>query len=487
MKAASKLPRISRQRGLVALMAAMLLGAAGCAQLPGLDSSPDMKRVDQLGSEKSLAAAQVGTWPAEQWWRGYGDSQLDALIDEALRDSPNLAVAQTRLRQAQAVAQIAGASRMPEVRANLALTEQKQSYNYLSPRAVLPQGWKDYGQATIDFAWELDFWGKNRSALAAATSEQEAARAEVAQARLMLTTSMAAAYVELAHLYKVRDTAEAALALRTKTVELLRQRYAYGLEILGSVRQAEARQAAAQAELQMVDEQIGLARNGIAALVGAGPDRGLTIDRPSVSLTGPAGVPSELTLNLLGRRPDIVAARLRTEAAAKRIDQQKAGFYPSVNLIGYIGSLSLGINKLGDANSSFGSVGPAISLPIFNTNRLQGQLRIAHADYDAAVSIYNATLSNALRDVADAVLSRKALDGQLISLRASVTAAEEAHRIVSTRYKGELATYLDVLTAEDALLSARRSLADLESRALILDVALVRSLGGGYQIAAKTE
>jgi len=196
-------------------------------------------------------------------------------------------------------------------------------------------------------------------------------------------------------------------------------------------------------------------------------------------------LPPKLALDLLGRRPDIVAARLRTEAAAKRIDQQKAGFYPSVNLMALIGVQSLGIDKLGKSGSDIGSFGPAISLPIFNTERLQGQLRGAHAEYDAAVSIYNATLSNALHEVADATVSRKALEGEFASARAAVAAAAEAHGIVSMRYKGELATYLDVLSAEDQLISARRGLADIKTRAMVLDVALVRALGGGFQSTDK--
>jgi NodT family efflux transporter outer membrane factor (OMF) lipoprotein len=453
---------------------------AGCAAIPSLPSPSQIKVPDQYQTAASFSAPETA-WPKDEWWRSYGDPQLDALIEEALRDSPTLAIAQARLRQAEAASQIAGATRLPEVTGNLSLTDQKQSYNYLMPRAAVPQGWKDYGQATLNFSWELDFWGKNRSALAAAISEQKAAQAEVAQARLILATSVASAYAELVHSFAVRDTAEAALAVRTKTVELFRERYQSELETLGSVRQVEARQAAAQAALQAIDERIALQKNGIAALLGAGPDRGLTIARPAVHFANSTGLPPRLALDLLGRRPDIVAARWRTEAAAHLIDRQKAGFYPSVNLLAYVGYQSLEIDKLTKSGSRFGSVGPAISLPIFNTERLQGQLRGAHAEYDAAVLSYNDTLSNALREVADAAVSRKALDGQLESLRASVTAADDAYRIANNRYRGELSTYLDVLTAEDALLSARRALADIESRALILDVDLVRALGGGSQ------
>jgi NodT family efflux transporter outer membrane factor (OMF) lipoprotein len=471
---------IIKQMIIFSLPLASILILGGCAQLPTYEKSVEIRRIDQLDSEKSFSATAI-TWPQDQWWKAYGDPQLDALIEDALRDSPNLAVAQARLRQAGAMTQMAGATRMPEVSANASFNEAKQSYNYLMPRAATPQGWNDYGQATLNLSWELDFWGKNRSALAAATSEQQAAQAEVAQSRLILSTSVASAYADLVHLFTVRDTAEAALALRTKSVELFRQRHEFGLENLASVRQVEARQAAAEGQLLAIDEYIGLQRNGIAALLGAGPDRGLAITRPTVQFAGSTGLPPNLALELLGRRPDIVAARLRTEAAAKRIDQQKAGFYPSVNLMAFVGFQSLGIDNLSKSGSDIGSVGPAISLPIFNTERLQGQLRGAHAEYDAAVSTYNATLSNALREVADVATSRKFLDGELAASRATVAAAAEAHRIVSARYKGELATYLDVLTAEDQLISAQRGLADIETRAMVLNVALVRALGGGFQ------
>lgn len=465
---------------LAVLVAISLTTAGGCAHIPDLGQAPALKPIEQFGSAKSLSAPAVA-WPGDTWWRTYEDPQLDALIEEALRDSPDLAVAQARLRRAGAAVQGAGAALMPEVTGNAAITSEKQSYNHLVPSAAVPHDWNDYGRATLNLSWELDFWGKNRSALAAATSERQAARAEVAQTRLILSTSVASAYAELLHLFTVRDSAEAALALRAKTVGLFRLRHEHGLENLASLRQVEARQAAAQAELLAVDERIALQKNGIAALLGVGPDRGLAITRPTARIAATLGLPANLALDLLGRRPDIVAARLRTEAAAKRIDQSKAGFYPSINLLAFVGFHSLGLDNLSKSGSDVGSIGPAISLPIFNTERLQGQLRGARAEYDSAVAGYHGTLSNALREVADAVTSRKALDGELAASRAAVDAASEAHRIVGRRYEGELATYLDVLTAEDALVSARRALADLETRALVLDVALARALGGGFQ------
>jgi NodT family efflux transporter outer membrane factor (OMF) lipoprotein len=438
-----------------------------------------MKKVEALGTAGSFAAP-AAAWPGDQWWRAYQDPQLDGLIDEALEGAPDLKLAQARLAAAAAVVRSAESTQIPEVTALGALTEAKQSYNWAIPKQVVPRGWTDYGLAGLNFSWELDFWGKNRSALSAALSDQEAARFEYAETRLLLSTSVAAAYAGLVDLYTLRDNAAETLKLREDTVKLFRQRHDFGLETLASVRQVEARQASAEAGLRSYDERIGLQGNAIAALLGAGPDRGLAISRPSPHFANSTGLPPNLAADLLGRRPDILAARSRTEAAAHRIDEKKAGFYPSVNLLGFAGLTSLGVRNLTEAGSQFGAAGPAVSLPIFNTRRLQGALRGARAEYDASVATYNATLSQALKEVADAATSRKALDGELEASRAAVTAAAEAHQIVSKRYRGSLATYLDVLQAEDELISAKRSEAELESRALILDVSLVRALGGGF-------
>ena len=467
------------RRGVRLTFAVSLLLAAGCAHLPRLDPPPTVKKIEQLGSSQAFAAP-AAAWPGDGWWRSYGDPQLDALMEEALRGAPDLALAQSRLDAAAAAVQFASAARIPQISGNAALTEEKQSYNSLIPKQALPRGWTDYGVVSLDFSWELDFWGKNRSALEAAVSDQRAAGFEYAETRLLLSTSVAAAYAGLVDLYTLRDNAAETLRLRDETVTLFRRRHDFGLETLASVRQVEARRASAEAELRSYDERIGLQGNAIAALLGAGPDRGLSLVRPSAHFTASIGLPPNLAADLLGRRPDILAARARAEAAAHRIDEKKAGFYPSVNLIALIGVQSLGIRNLTSAGSQAGSAGPAVSLPIFNTRRLQGALRGARAEYDAAVATYDATLSQALRQVADAATSRKALDGELAAARAAVAAAAEAHQLVRNRYDGALATYLDVLEAQDELISAQRAQAALESRALILDVNLVRALGGGF-------
>lgn len=457
-----------------------VIGLGGCAQIPALGQLATSKDASHYSTADSFSAPKT-IWPDDRWWTAYADPQLDRLIDEALRDSPDMAAAVARLRQAEAAGQVSGAALLPQISANASATEQKQSYNHLTPRSMLPDGWDDYGRATLDFNWELDFWGKNRAALAAATSATEASRADLAQARLMLATSVASSYAELARLFAVRDTAARAVEVRGKTSTLFAERFANGMETRGSVRQADASRAAAEGELLAVDEQIGLQRNRLAALLGAGPDRGLAIGRPQVDLQRDFGLPEQLAVNLLGRRPDVVAARLQAEAQAHRIDQKKAEFYPNVNLAAFVGVQSLGLNMLTKNGSVMGSVGPAISLPIFTGGRLQGELRGQAAAYQEAVANYNRTVAQALQDVADVAVSRKALGPRLAKGEEAVDAAGEAHRVARNRYEGGLSSFLEVLTAEDALLTSQRSLSELRSRAFSLDVALMRALGGGYR------
>ncbi|WP_431263333.1 efflux transporter outer membrane subunit [Roseateles chitinivorans] len=468
-----------------ALASAVALALSACAALPDVSPLATPRPVDAYATTRSLDAARAD-WPAETWWRAYGDAQLDQLIDEALAGSPSIATAQARLARAESVVQTSRAATRPQLRGNASISEQKQSYDYLTPRAAVPEGWKDYGRATLDFSWDLDFWGRNRAALAAALSDAEAAKADAAQARLMLAASMASGYAEFARLWALQDTAEAALTVREKTVALFRMRRENGLETLGSVRQVEARRAMAEADLLSAREQLVLQRHRLAALAGAGPDRGLTLERPRLDVERDFGLPEQLPAQLLGRRPDIVAARLRVEAALGRVDSAKAAFYPDVNLTAFAGMQSLGLSKLTDSGAFIGSIGPAISLPIFDGGRLRGQFRGARADADAAVASYDQAVVQALQEVADIAASTRSLGGEIASTDAGVDAAREAWEIQQRRYTGGLSTYLEVLNAEDAWLSNRRAQTDLRSRAFTLDVSLKRSLGGGYAPTPKS-
>lgn len=458
----------------------LALASGGCAPLPALDPPALARPAADYRSATALSAPS-GVWPTERWWENYRDPQLDALIDEALRDAPDMAAAAARLRNAEAASRVAASALQPQLGARATTTLDRLSYNHLVPRSPETEGWNDYGRVTVDLGWELDFWGKNRAGLAAASSQLEAVRAELAATRIGLVAAIASDYAELARLFAVRDSVVRSVAVRSRTVELFEQRFNHGLETRGGVSEARARLAAAEGDLLQVDEQISLQRIRLAALAGAGPDRGLDLVRPLIRLDAAYALPAELAASLLGRRPDITAARLMVEARLHRVEQKKAAFYPDVNLSAFIGVQALGLDLLGREGSTTGSIGPAISLPLFTGGRLQAELRGSAAAHDEAVASYNRSVAHALQEVASAGASLKSLSARLDRGRAAVAAATDAHRVANERYQGGLATHLDVLFAEDILLSSQRQLADLQSRAFALDVALKRALGGGYQ------
>ncbi|MGZ3404050.1 MAG: efflux transporter outer membrane subunit [Phenylobacterium sp.] len=479
-------PATSRRRPVLAtLLAATALpvALAACATLPPASTARVAKATASYATAQSLSGP-TREWPGDAWWTAYGDPQLNALMTEALAGAPDLAQAQARVRRAEALAATARSRETPTVTANASAEDMKQSYNLGIPPQFVPQGYNAYGRLTLDFNWELDFWGKNRAAVAAAVSDAKAAEADAAEARLMLSTNVAAAYADLARLYAERDVAAQSISVLSETSKLVADRVTNGLDTLAEQRQAEADPLQAKADLTAIDEQIALTRNRLAALAGAGPDRGLAIGRPNAAALKAVGVPAELAANLVGRRPDVTAARWRAEAAASRIHEARAAFYPDVNLAAFIGTQALHLDKVFASGSDVGSVGPAISLPIFEGGRLRAGLHGAEADRDAAVASYDATVTEAFHQVADVVASSKALQSQIADSRAALASSEDAYRIATLRYKGGLATYPSVLLAEQGVLRRRRTVADLDARALALDVQLIRALGGGYHAAA---
>jgi NodT family efflux transporter outer membrane factor (OMF) lipoprotein len=450
-----------------------VLWLAGCTSLPAERTPPSLVS-DQVFT------APASEWPSDNWWAAYGDPQLTSLINEALAASPTLAQASARMRRSEALARQAGAGNLPSVSLQGGAQEVKQSYNMGIPPEFVPQGYNDVGRLNLSFSWELDFWGRNRAAISAATSEARAAAADAASARLALSTSVASAYADLAALYRDRDVAARSLTIREQTLDLAQQRVDNGLDTQAELNQAKAGPPSARADLKAIDEQIAITRNRLAALLGAGPDRGLAIAPPQDATLASFGLPPNVSADLIGRRPEIIAARWRAEASRSRIKEAQAAFYPNINLAGAVGYQSLFVDRLFDSGSDYGAVGPAISLPLFEGGRLRAGLDAAAAGRDEAVASYDAAVVKALQDVADVVASEKALEGRLSDSREALSASEAAYQVTRTRYEGGLTNFQAVLLSEQQVLTQRRIVADLESRRFSLDIALVRALGGGF-------
>jgi NodT family efflux transporter outer membrane factor (OMF) lipoprotein len=461
-------------------LAALLLVA--CASVPDVGVTPDPKAAASYATEESFSAPGVA-FPTNGWWRAYGDAQLSSLIETALEGTPTLAQAEARIHRAEASAGEAKSALGPTLELDANASEVKESLNQGFPPAFaqyLPRGYHSYAYAALKFDYEFDFWGKNRAAVAASVSDLRAAQAEAAEARLALSTGIALAYADLARLYAEYDVAARTVQVKEETVGLVSKRVENGLDTRAELKQAAAGPPTARAEVAALDEQITQTRNRIAALLGAGPDRGRSIARPAAEQLRAFGLPPQLAAELLGRRPDLAAARWRAQAAAKRIGAARAQFYPNINLAAYVGQQALFAHLFWRGSSQIGSVGPAVTLPIFESGRLRAQYRGARADYDDAVAAYDATLVQALEQVADVAASERALGTRLEETRAALAANEEAYKLIRMRYEGGLSNYQSVLLAEDAVLQSRRAVADLDASKFTLDVQLVQALGGGY-------
>lgn len=462
------------------LVSALALALAACASSRGLEPQGRLLDADSLQTQRTLAANGLSRpgWPGTDWWRALGDPQLDALIAEGLQRNPGLEAADARLRQARAQIGTARAARLPSLSASGGYTGVRLPESMVGDE--LGGSYAGSGQAYLSFSYGIDLWGGKRAAWEAAVDSGHAAEVDAQAARLNLSAAIAEAYAQLGYAWKLHDVASEELARSQKTLELTRQRRAAGIDSDLQTRQAEARIPAAQQQQQAAQQQIDEARTALAALVGQGPDRGLQIQRPQVLNPLALQLPGVLPSELLGRRPDIVAARWRVEAANRQIHAAKAEFYPSLNLTALGGVVSSEVDQLLKSGSTFAFLGPALSLPIFDGGRLRANLGKTDAQYDLAVADYNQSVVNALRDVADQVNAVHSLADQASAQAQAVSTARAAHDLAEQRYRAGIGSYLDVLSVEEQLLVSQQRLADLQSRQILVSVRLSQALGGGF-------
>jgi NodT family efflux transporter outer membrane factor (OMF) lipoprotein len=462
------------------VMAAVLLVAAlaGCADMAGIGSQAKLRDASSLGIATD-ANAQVVPAVDSQWWRAFGDAQLNTLIDQAVTGNPNLQIARARLARAQASADVAESALKPKVNGELDLNRQKFNSNYIYP-APLGGSTQNIGLLQLGASWELDFFGKNRSALDAAIGGANAAAADADAARVLLASNVARSYFQWARLNEQLGVARRTLAQRDETLKLVRDRVSAGLDTRLELRQSEGGLPEARQQIEALNEQIALQQHALDALVGQ-PNVSASLKPPMLEAVKPIALQANIPADLLGRRADIAAARWRVEAATSDVANAKTQFYPNVNLTAFAGFQSLGFGKLLKSGSEQWGVGPAIHLPIFEGGRLRANLRGKAADLDAAIESYNAAVLDAVRDAADQVSSAQSIARQQAEQRDAQTAAEGAYDIAVQRYRAGLGNYLNVLTAETAVLAQRRLAVDLAARALDTQVGLARALGGGWQ------
>lgn len=470
---ASRQAHSSKYANLITVTLITLIALSGCASSKGITHSQAIRSPASLG-----AKAKFDTWPTEQWWMNLQDPTLSHLIDLALKDNPNIVQAAKRLDKAQACVGYAQSALSPQVTGSADVIRQRLSENAFYPP---PYGgsYQNIANASINASWDLDFWGKNRAELRTALSQTDVAKAEESAAKLMISTAVAQTYYQLARQIEQQKLAVQTLEQRDHELKLVKTRIETGLDTNVELEQGKGNIYSAKVDVEAANEAVNLTRNALAALTMQEPH---ALDKVQASLPTftTQTLPDDIPIDLISRRSDLAAAKAAVNSATEDIGSAKAEFYPNVSLSAFIGLSSFGLSKFLYLGSTVVGAGPAVHLPIFDAGRLRANLKSKHADLDIAIASYNAVLLQAIHDVADQITSIKAVRNETADQEAALYAAQSAYRLATIRYEAGLTNYLTVLTAEDALLRERSKMINLQARTTELNIALIKSLGGGF-------
>lgn len=470
------------------VLATMLL-LAGCASTNNIEPQSSL-----LNSQQLQLSTPTNTVKAVSinWWTAANDTQLNALMNDALKNAPTLKQAAARVREAENAVGMANSANGP----NLDLTANsrrdrfsKNTIQPLAPNVPNPQPlYETTNNLGLSFSYEFDWWGKYRNQVNAAKAQVNAAHAEQQQTALSLTSAIASAYYQLQSDYAMQDLLNKQIQSYQALAEINEQQYNAGVIGIEVWQQSQAQVDINRQLVTQIQTQIDLLSHQIAALTGksaAGKSNLQRVALPDSNLLTP---PTELTINLLGQRPDITAQRELVESYEQSVQAAHKDFYPSVSISGFAGFTTAnfkGTNPtLLEAASKAWNLAPAISLPIFHAGALQSKLGEESALYDQAVESYNQTILSAVQDAADAITQQQSANQMYQQAQGASQSTGQVYRVAQAQYQSGLTGRLPMLNSETQLLQQQQAELNAKNNLLQAKIGLIRSLGGGYQAPA---
>ncbi|QYG09890.1 efflux transporter outer membrane subunit [Janthinobacterium sp. PAMC25594] len=457
---------------------ALSLSLAGCASIP-----PDTQQLPQQELAKVQLAADIHLasegWPAAQWWRQFQDDQLDQLIEQALSASPSLDAANARIGSALSAFDAQHAGRGPRLDLDANASRQRYSGNGLMPA---PIGGNYYNEVTVGVQahYDLDWWGKHKAQIAASLGEVNARRAEYAMAEQMLAAEIARHYFSMQNGWARMDNLHALVQLQQQLVVDKEKRIANGLGVSDDHLSAQTRLSLLQQQIALLETQIVTEREALRALLGADASA-LASLQPKEAQTLPHALPGKLGMELLARRPDLQAARWRVQAAMSHIEAAQASFYPDIDLGASFGLDAIKLGKLLQSGSRTLFIGPALSLPLFDSGRLQAQLAGARSERNELIADYNQNVFNVVRDVAQAGARVQGVENQLRLQQENLRASEAQLRNANARLKQGLADRATQINAEMTMRGQVDLGMQLQNQRQDAEINLTVALGGGYR------
>lgn len=424
-----------------------------------------------------------------KWWELFRDPELNPLVEKALAGNQNLRVAAARLQQSQAQLTIARSALFPVVGLSASASRTKDSANrplaaYSEPNQSTVQNDFSFGPSV---GYELDLFGRVRREVEGARAGTEQAEADFENTRLILLATLVSDYFSLREIDAEMDVLRRSLDLQQDALKFVSSRHDLGFATGLDLAQQQALLDFSAAQLELLQNQRHQLEHAIATLVGT-PAPSFTL-APSAQVRPLPELPVGLPSDLLQRRPDVASAERAMAAANARIGVARAAYFPTIDLAPGVGVPSLGwesnaLASLFAAPSRLWSIGLSASQTLFDAGKTRANVRFADADYTAAVATYRQTVLTAMEEVENGITGLASLERAEIQANASVTSAQRAFDIASDRYKGGVDTYLDVITAEQALLTNQRQAVQIQGQQFTTAVFLVKALGGGWSRTA---
>ncbi len=463
---------MKRRLGLLFLTG--LLGACVAAPLPQSPTfEPDADFAGAADPQFTAAA------PEQAWWHALGDRQLSALVERALAENHDVLIAQANVRAARALLRVDRLGAFPVVTAVGSVSRENAS--------AAARGGGDRSEtfydAGFDAVWELDFFGRVRSSVAASAAEYGAARAERHDAAVTVTAEVARNYIELRGAQHRLEVAQRNADNQRRTYDLTRVLAERGRGNSLEVASAQAQLETTLASIEPLQAAVGRSIYRLSVLVGERPGEladELTEHRPLPDM------PTQLSVgtpaDLLRRRADIRAAERRLAAATARVGVAAADLFPRISLLGSAGYLAGSSDAFGDAGSKRSAIGPFLSWPAFDLGRVRARVRVADANADARFNAYEQTVLRALEETESALLDVARSTTRLEHLEVAAAASERAVELARFRYRNGLDSFLNVLDAERRQLETEDELARALSGRALAFVALYKALGGGWDV-----
>jgi outer membrane protein, multidrug efflux system len=460
-------------RGQLACAVVTALLLAGCKvgpnyTQPQMNPPPQYRFAGDQTQAESLADAP--------WWQVFSDPELQALIREAIANNLDLRAAVARVEIARAQAGIAKSFLYPQVDAAASYTT-RQTVGGSEGTGDVQKG----GVYGFQLAWEIDLFGRIRREHEAAVARMLATEQGRRGVLVTLVGDVASTYFILRRLDLELEISRRTLASNDQTVDYFQTRLDGGVSNRLEVDRIRANREVTAAKIPDVEKQIAVAEDALSVLLARPPG---PVTRPPLPIdaTAPPAIPPGVPASLLQRRPDVVQAEQLLVAANADIGAAKALFFPAISLTGFLGGLSGQVlSLLSSSSGGIWSASPGVLQPVFNGGRLKNNLAAARASFDEALALYRKSALNGYREVADALVTISKLAEVRVRQQTGVDQLQDAATLARDRYQSGLASYLDVLNADQQLYDQQLQLAQTRGTEFTARAELYRALGGGWQ------